>query len=97
MKKTPLSMLIVGFGLLLLVNYGSQVQVRHLRDSIGLTFEAPQANVPPDLIRILAGEFNGLLADYLVLEAGSFIGSNQEKSLQDYHGIYQRVKTSTDP
>ena len=31
--------------------------------------------VPPELMRAMAGEFKGLVADYLLLEAASFIGS----------------------
>ena len=50
--------------------------------------------IPADLIKILAGEFRGVWADYMLLEVGSFVGSNQHAAQKDYRNIYHALKQS---
>ncbi|MGD9224249.1 MAG: hypothetical protein PVH22_13420 [Desulfobacteraceae bacterium] len=52
--------------------------------------------VPVELIGALAGEFKGLLADYLLLEAASFIGSAQsfDAEPEDWDAVARLLRQS---
>ena len=41
----------------------------------------------PEVMAALAGEFKGIVADYLLLEAAAFIGSNIEPTPEDWEAI----------
>lgn len=94
MKKSTVAIIT---GLLLVggfVQYQSHVNVVKLRRSVGIAFKSPQAMISPDMIQVIAGEFNGVLADYMLLEVGSFIGSNMIATASDYQNIYHALKQS---
>lgn len=78
-----------GFGM---VNSFSHKQIRTPRAELVTTYQSPNSKLPSEVIKILAGEFSGLAADYLLLEVGSFLGSTQKGSPQDYHNIYLALK-----
>ncbi len=62
------------------------------RSGLLFKFSSPKIYLPVDFLKIIAGEFKGLMADYLVLEAGSFIGSNQKPTEQDWKNIHRTLK-----
>lgn len=66
------------------------------RDRAGFTtiYSPPQIAMSDDLLKIIAGEFKGLAADYLLLEIGSFAGSGQTALSQDWDNIHQALKKS---
>lgn len=80
---------IVGFGL---ANAFSHKAIRNDRQGVLLRFESPNSRMNPDLLKLIAGEFRGLVADYFLLEVGSFLGSNQAADRQDWHNIYKMLK-----
>ena len=84
------------FGLILLATMGVHLQshwrVKKLRQSSGLIFKPPQMMLSPAMTQIAAGEFNGLLSDYILLEVGSFEGSNVKETDKDYHNVYKALK-----
>jgi len=82
---------LVGFGI---ANAFSQVAVRSARSNLLHTFRSPRSQLPEEALIMLAGEFKGLVADYLLLEVGSFIGSNQDGSPEDWHNVYLALKKS---
>lgn len=76
------------------VNIVSHNGIRSARAEIAATYQSPKSRVPAELIKILAGEFDGLISNYLLLEVGSFIGSNQTGSNQDYRNIHRTLELS---
>ena len=72
----------------------SRSVLNDLRAPVTIRFESPQAKVPDDLLLILAGEFKGLWADYMLLEVGSFAGSGAKASQNDYQNLYHTLKQS---
>ena len=62
----------------ILTGYGfGHVRVDTYRSDYTYKLHTAAMPVPMELIGALAGEFKGLVADYLLLEAASFIGSRQ--------------------
>lgn len=82
---------LIGFGL---TNAVSHRQVRKPRAGLQETYHSPKSQLPVNVIKLLAGEFRGIVADYLLLEVGAFIGSNRKGSFQDYQNIYLALKQS---
>ena len=70
------------------LNMVGRFEVQDVRKNIALTYHSPQNNLSADALKIIAGEFKGLWADYLLLEIGAFIGSNQKATPEDW--IYIR-------
>jgi tetratricopeptide (TPR) repeat protein len=50
--------------------------------------------VNPDLLKIISGEFKGLLADYLLLKASVFLGGAWETTAEDWEAIALMFKQS---
>ncbi len=65
----------------------ANARLMEYRKGLVFRFAAPKASLPVEFVKILAGEFKGVMADYLVLEAGSFIGSNQEPTEREWENI----------
>ena len=65
----------------LIAGYGwAHLRVDAYRENVNYKLHASAVPVPMEMIRALSGEFKGLAADYLLLEAASFIGSRQSFS-----------------
>ena len=43
--------------------------------------------LPPQVMKVLAGEFKGLASDVLLIEAAAFLGSNKKPTDEDYEGL----------
>ncbi|MGD8845555.1 MAG: hypothetical protein PVI54_08595 [Desulfobacteraceae bacterium] len=50
--------------------------------------------LPPEVFTFLAGEFKGMVANYLVLEAASFIGSHEKASTKDWEALARLLDQS---
>lgn len=62
-----------------LITYGlARSRVDSYRIDYVYRLHAAAIPLPAEVLHILAGEFKGMVANYLLLEAASFIGSNQE-------------------
>jgi tetratricopeptide (TPR) repeat protein len=94
MKKTTLAMMLVLLVAVGWMQFQSRSSVGKLRQSVSLTFKPPQSMLSDDTVRIAAGEFNGIMADYMLLEVGSFLGSGVEASKEDYQNVYRALKQS---
>ncbi len=42
---------------------------------------------PPQVMKIIAGEFKGLVSDALLIEAAAFLGSNKKPTEEDYENL----------
>ncbi len=83
-----LTVLVVAAGL-----FGwSNAWLMKYRSGLLFKFSSPRVYLPVEFLKILSGEFKGLMADYLLLEAGSFLGSNQEPTEQDWKNIHRTLK-----
>lgn len=81
----------------LFAGYGfSHGRVEDSRADIKYKLHAAAIPVPDKLIRALAGEFKGVLADYLLLEAASFNGSRESfsASSEDWDAVARLLKQS---
>jgi tetratricopeptide (TPR) repeat protein len=87
MKSKTIIMLIFPLGLLVFFNGVSRLAIKETRKEIALNYSLSVNPLPPDLIKIFAGEFKGLAADYLLLELGSFMGSNQAIGSKNWEKI----------
>lgn len=64
----------------------------HQADVTGVHATASQ--LPPEVIRALAGEFKGIVADYLLLEAATAIGAQNKQTTEDWEAISRLFKQS---
>lgn len=92
MKRKTLIAIWAVLALMVLAQAASQWKVGDLRQGVGLVFKAPRAGLPTEMVQIMAGEFKGLLADYMVMEIGSFVGSGQKISPAEYKKLYRGLK-----
>lgn len=51
----------------------------------GIRANAPQ--LPPEVLKALVGEFRGIVADYLLIEAAAFIGADTEATHEDWDAV----------
>lgn len=78
MKRGILVSLVVAL-LTALVVFGLARQfVERSRQGLVATYPPPESRLPVAVVKALAGEFKGVVAEYLLLEIGSFLGGKQE-------------------
>ena len=58
----------------------SNLAIREGRKDLGAHYSLHIKLLSPEVITVFAGEFKGLIADHLLLEIGSFIGTNKKIS-----------------
>ena len=92
MRKKAVIGLVFIICLLLVVNAAGHRKIKESRKDLLVTFTSPKSHIPAPLAIIMAGEFAGLVSDYLLLEAAAFIGSNQEISQNEWEAIYRTFK-----
>jgi tetratricopeptide (TPR) repeat protein len=88
MKNTRTKTILMLLVPVLLVLHGfSYYHVESIRNSIRYkdTIDAPM--LPNAVMKMAAGEFKGVVADFLVLELGAFIDSGRDKSEADWDRI----------
>lgn len=97
MKKGQKTFYIVILIACMLIGYGfSHVRVDDYRADITYKLHAAAVPIPTELIVALAGEFKGLVADYLLLEAASFNGSRQsfQANPEDWDSVARLLQQS---
>lgn len=92
--KTTSIILAVLLGVLAAANGFSNARLKQARHSMSVSFNSPQSRLPAEFTSLLAGEFHGVLSDFLLLEIGSFVGSNQSGTDADYANIHRTLKTA---
>jgi hypothetical protein len=83
-KKCVLSLLVLS--LLALHGLGTH-RIREIRTSIRYQNQINAPLVPITVLKIIAGEFKGMLADYMLLEIAAFIDAGDERSDEDWKRI----------
>ena len=56
----------------------SGLQVKEGRKQLSARYALNIISAPPSVVRLIAGEFNGLMADFTLLQIGSFTGSSRK-------------------
>ncbi len=73
----------------------SSLVIKENRKNYGARYPLNITPVSPNIITLLAGEFRGLMADHILLEIGSFIGSNRKISRKQWEDVclgFQQVQ-----
>ncbi|MDY6836662.1 MAG: hypothetical protein SWH78_01690 [Thermodesulfobacteriota bacterium] len=87
MKHKGTVLLLFSLGMLLLSFSTSHLAVKERRENLGISYSLDIDSFSAGLMKVFAGEFKGLLADYLVLEAGAFIGGNEYLSEEQWEKV----------
>ncbi len=87
MRTKGVVIVVLSLVFLLLLYAASHVAITKRRMTLGISYRLDVMPVTPALIKVFAGEFRGLMADYLLLEIGSYIGSNQELSEEEWERV----------
>ncbi|MBT8341018.1 MAG: hypothetical protein HKP58_17840 [Desulfatitalea sp.] len=98
MSKKNGVMLLFLFIPLLATYFLSQRQVAAFRADYSYRLHANMSRLPDIVVEILAGEFKGLVADYLLLDAAAFIGSSQSletSSDEDWNAVARLLEQSS--
>jgi hypothetical protein len=65
----------------------SSMQIKTERKQLSAQYALNIASVPPKVGRLIAGEFNGLMADFNLLQIGSFSGSGKNISSSEWQDV----------
>lgn len=86
----------IGFilSLFLSVYYIAHFHVTAYRSNYKYRLHSAISPLPEPVVDILAGEFKGMVANYLLLEAAGFIGSNEKASDRDWAVVAQLLDQS---
>jgi hypothetical protein len=87
--------LIISLALLFLLSaylYARTNIYEHRTNVAGVHATASQ--LPPEVIRALAGEFKGIVANYLLLEAATAIGAQNKQTTEDWEAISRLFEQS---
>ncbi len=77
----------------------SHLSIKESRKGIGSQFLSKISPISPQAIKIVAGEFNGLLSDFILLQIASFTGSRRTPgsySIMEWNEIYLGFKQVID-
>lgn len=94
-RTARIAMTTLGFFVLIAGFLFSSAKVHRYRDN--LPFEHVRAEalmVDPTFLKVVSGEFKGLMADYLNLKAAIFKGGAQEVKEEDWQALYTLFKQS---
>ena len=89
MKKKSFILLMLLFFSFLSIYASAYVHLFHNRTGPAAEqgMHATALQLPPVLMKIFAGEFKGLVADYLLLEAAAFLGGDTKATEEDWEAI----------
>jgi tetratricopeptide (TPR) repeat protein len=88
MKPIQKKLILGGVILCLLALHGlSTHKVQEIRTSVKYQNHISAPLVPNSVLKIIAGEFKGAMADYLLLEIGAFINAGENKSDADWDRV----------
>jgi hypothetical protein len=73
----------------------AQVRVTDWRAEFSYRLQVSARPIPPTLLKVLAGEFKGVVADYLLLEAASFIGGATDTNDKEWDAAAHLLEQSS--
>ncbi|MFH2057807.1 MAG: hypothetical protein ABIJ59_02785 [Pseudomonadota bacterium] len=75
--------------LFIIVFIFSNLSIKEKRNQLNANYSIEISSLPAKAIKILATEFSGLFADYLLLQIGSYVGSNSHISKDQWKIIHR--------
>jgi tetratricopeptide (TPR) repeat protein len=87
MKTRAIVLLFLCLAFLILLYAKSHVALSASRQDLSVDYRLHVSSLPPDIMKIFAGEFKGLFADYLLLEIGSLTGSERQIQPEEWEKI----------
>ncbi|KJS28486.1 MAG: hypothetical protein VR64_24185 [Desulfatitalea sp. BRH_c12] len=95
MKKNEIFIFIflLLFSLIIFVN--SQIRVTDSRSDLKHQLQISATPMAPEMLKAFAGEFKGVVADYLLLEAASFIGANIKADEKQWDAVCRLLDQSS--
>lgn len=87
MKRGTLVLLAVALVASLLVCCIARQFVERSRQGLVAIYPPPESRLPVAVVKVLAGEFKGVVSKYLLLEIGSFVGGKQEVTPAQWRDI----------
>lgn len=95
MKKSE-TYTFIALSLVFLMMFGvANLRITDLRDVLSYRLQVSAAPLPTTLLNALAGEFKGVAADYLLMEAASFIGGNEKPDEGEWAAIARLLEQSS--
>ena len=94
MKRKSIFTLIFSLAVFLVLYGLSYSRVTSLRGDYVYRLHAAAMPLPPEVLNVLAGEFKGMVANYLLLEAASFVGSNEDATAEDWDAVARLIDQS---
>lgn len=93
MNKKAIAWIIAG--MILTSGYAfSVLKMNGYRSGNDMPERASALMVSPELLQLAAGEFSGVLADYLLLKASIFLGGRYTSTKEDWMAVYVLFKQS---
>ena len=77
----------VFFSVFIFCFISSNLVLKKNRNTLGANYSMTISPFPPKAVAMLSGEFKSLMADYLLLEIGAFVGSNKEISSDQWEKV----------
>lgn len=93
MKKGSIILLTLSFLFFLSAYLCARTKIYDHRTDVA-EIHANASQLSPKVIRILAGEFKGIMANYLLLEAATVIGAHNKLNAEDYKAISRLFQQS---
>ncbi len=94
MKKTTtlfsISLLFFSF-----IFFWANFQVMDYRSNVSHQLQVSETPIRPGLLKALSGEFRGVVADYLLLEAASFVGGDTKVSETQWGAVVHLLDQSS--
>ena len=89
MKILQKNVLPLFFCFFLIIFIFTNLSIRETRNSLNAKYSLEISSMPAKAMKVLAGEFSGLFADYLLLQIGSYVGSNSKVSTDQWKMIHR--------
>ena len=88
MKKIRYAYGFFFFLIILTVFIASSTRIKDERKILTARYALNIVSVPPVALRLIAGEFNGIISDFILLQIGSFIGSGKKIEKDEWENVF---------
>ena len=95
MNKRTCRILIPSLICFISIAFYAQLRIASFRDEISQELTVSAVPIPTELLRAMAGEFKGVVANYLLLEAASFIGGNTNLEAWEWDAVARLLEQSS--
>jgi hypothetical protein len=65
----------------------SNIHIKNERNKLSAQYALNIVNAPPEVVQLIAGEFKGLMADFILMQVSSFTGSGKDISQEEWKNV----------